>query len=72
MSTILMTKGVWMNSQFSIARFSGGIYINGKLYIVIGSEEDLVDDRFAYTIISLKRMALSSILPHSKDYVLTH
>lgn len=47
MNAILMTKEVWLNSQFSIARFSGGIYINGRLYIVIGSEEDLVDNRFA-------------------------
>ncbi len=47
MSAILMTKEFWLNSQFSIARFYGGIKINETRYIIMGSEQDLVDDRFA-------------------------
>ena len=33
---ILMTADYWMNSQLSIARHSGGIKINGDVYILIG------------------------------------
>ena len=47
MSAIMMTKEFWLNSQFSIARFYGGISINGTRYIIMGSEQDLVDDKFA-------------------------
>lgn len=47
MNAILMTKDAWMNSQFSISRFYGGIHINGIRYTIMGSEEDLVDDEFA-------------------------
>lgn len=47
MSAIMMTKEFWLNSQFSIARFYGGIHINGTRYILMGSEQDLVDDGFA-------------------------
>jgi hypothetical protein len=47
MSAIMMAKEFWLNSQFSIARFYGGIHINGTRYIIMGSEQDLVDDGFA-------------------------
>lgn len=66
MNAILMTKEVWMNSQFSIARFSGGIYINGRLYIVIGSEEDLVDNRFAKYYHKLGRDRFIQVLEQNK------
>ena len=46
MSLIMMAKEFWLESQFSIARFYGGIRINGTRYIIMGSEQDLVDDRF--------------------------
>lgn len=66
MNAILMTKEVWMNSQFSIARFSGGIYINGKLYIVIGSEEDLVNNDFAKYYYKLGRDRFLQVLEQHK------
>ena len=47
MSAIIMTKEFWLESQFSIARFYGGVRINETRYIIMGSEQDLVDDRFA-------------------------
>ena len=37
---ILMTKESWLNSQLSIARYYGGIKINGKEYVV--EDTDLI------------------------------
>lgn len=62
MNAILMTKEVWLNSQFSIARFYGGIHINGTRYIIMGSEQDLVDDRFAKYYNKLGREKFIQIL----------
>lgn len=39
---ILMTADYWMNSQFSLVRFSGGITINGYQYVLAGQENDLI------------------------------
>ena len=38
MNTILMTAECWMNSQLSIARYTGSIRINGVEYIVASSD----------------------------------
>lgn len=38
MKTILMTEEYWANSQFSIARYCGGIKINGIDYIIVNKE----------------------------------
>lgn len=38
MTTILMAKEYWANSQFSIARFYGGCTIKGKDYIIVNKE----------------------------------
>ena len=35
---ILMTADYWMSSQLSVAKYSGGIAINGKQYVVAGSD----------------------------------
>ena len=43
---ILMTKEYWLNSQFSIARFTGGMKLNGEEYWVVGEERDLIDSDF--------------------------
>ena len=32
---ILMTKDYWMNSMFSVARFYGGITMNGNRYFIV-------------------------------------
>ena len=32
---LLMTEDFWMNSQFSIARFYGGMTFNGREYIIV-------------------------------------
>lgn len=62
MSAIMMTKGFWLESQFSIARFYGGIRINETRYIIMGSEQDLVDDRFAKYYNKLGREKFIQIL----------
>ena len=62
MSAIMMAKEFWLNSQFSIARFYGGIHINGTRYIIMGSEQDLVDDRFAKYYNKLGREKFIQIL----------
>lgn len=46
MNAILMTKEYWLNSQLSIARFTGSAKINGEEYWVVGEQRDLVDCRF--------------------------
>lgn len=33
---------IWLNSQLSVARYSGGIKINGSYYYIVGEEHDLV------------------------------
>ena len=62
MSAIMMAKEFWLESQFSIARFYGGIRINGTRYIIMGSEHDLVDDRFAKYYNKLGREKFIQIL----------
>ena len=62
MSAIMMAKEFWLNSQFSIARFYGGIHINGTRYIIMGSEQDLVDNGFAKYYNKLGREKFMQIL----------
>lgn len=62
MSAIMMAKGFWLESQFSIARFYSGVRINGTRYIIMGSEQDLVDDRFAKYYNKLGREKFIQIL----------
>lgn len=38
MNTILLTEEYWANSQFSIARYYGGIKIKGIDYIIVNNE----------------------------------
>ena len=35
---LLMTEDYWMNSQFSIARFYGGMTLNGREYILVDKQ----------------------------------
>lgn len=62
MSAIMMAKEFWLNSQFSIARFYGGIHINGTRYIIMGNEQDLVDNGFAKYYNKLGREKFMQIL----------
>ena len=62
MSAIMMTKEFWLESQFSIARFYGGIRINETRYIIMGNEQDLVDDKFAKYYNKLGREKFMQIL----------
>lgn len=66
MNAILMTKEVWLNSQFSISRFYGGICINGRLYIIMGSEQDLVNNDFAKYYHKLGRDRFIQVLEQHK------
>ena len=66
MSAIMMAKEFWLESQFSIARFYGGIHINGTRYIIMGSEQDLVDNGFAKYYNKLGREKFMQILEQHK------
>lgn len=66
MNAILITKEVWINSQFSIARFYGGIKTNGARYIVMGSKQDLVDDGFAKYYKKLGRDRFIQVLEQNR------
>lgn len=66
MSAIMMAKEFWLNSQFSIARFYGGIHINGTRYIIMGSEQDLVDDKFAKYYHKLGRDRFIQVLEQNR------
>lgn len=35
---LLMTEEFWRNSQFSIARFYGGMTFNGRRYVIVNKE----------------------------------
>ena len=38
MNAILMSAEFWMNSQLSVAKYSGGIKIDGVQYVVVGTD----------------------------------
>jgi hypothetical protein len=62
MEMILIEKSVWLNSQLSVARFSGGIMFNGKYYNILGKEEDLVREDWEQVYIRLGRERIIEIL----------
>ena len=64
--TILMTKEYWLDSQFSIARFTGGIKLNGVEYWVVGEERDLIDSDFEKYYTKLGRDEFMRILEQNK------
>ena len=55
MNALVMTEEFWMNSMFSLARFYGGINIQGKEYIVDDNSNDLVLKDFYPTYKKLGR-----------------
>ena len=63
---ILMTKEYWLNSQFSIARFTGGIKLNDVEYWVVGEERDLIDSDFEKYYTKLGRNEFMRILEQNK------
>lgn len=69
MSAILITKDVWMNSTLSIARFSGVIHVNRTSYIIMGGDEDLVDNRFAKYYHKLGRDRFIKVLEQNRHAV---
>lgn len=42
MTPILIEEGYWMNSQLSVARFYGGIKLNGEEYVIVPPKNDLL------------------------------
>lgn len=66
MSAILITKDVWINSTLSIARFYGGIHINETRYIIMGGEQDLVDNNFAKYYHKLGRNRFIQVLEQNR------
>ena len=63
---ILMTKEYWLDSQFSIARFTGGMKLNGVEYWVVGEERDLIDSDFEKYYTKLGRNEFMRILEQNK------
>lgn len=63
---ILMAKEYWLNSQFSIARFTGGMKLNGVEYWVVGEERDLIDSDFEKYYTKLGRNEFMRILEQNK------
>ena len=61
-----MTKEYWLNSQFSIARFTGGIKLNDVEYWVVGEERDLIDSDFEKYYTKLGRNEFMRILEQNK------
>ena len=62
MNAILMTQEYWLNSQLSIARFTGRAKINGEEYWVVGEQRDLVDCRFEKNYTKLGRSEFIRII----------
>lgn len=67
MNPLVMTEEFWMNSMFSIARFSGGININGKLYILDYSTKDLIRNDFVKTYQKVGRDKVIEMLKEGKS-----
>lgn len=44
---ILIEEGYWMNSQLSVARFFGGMKINGEQYIIVPPKNDMIQSKWA-------------------------
>lgn len=65
-SAIIYRKQSWLNSQLSIARFYGGIKINGKLYIICGNANDLVLDKFVPIYRKMKRNDFIKVVTENK------
>lgn len=42
MKAIILGKDYWMNSMFSVARYYGGITIDGDDYLIVPPADDLV------------------------------
>lgn len=61
-----MAKEYWLNSQFSIARFTGGMKLNGVEYWVVGEERDLIDSDFEKYYTKLGRNEFMRILEQNK------
>ena len=61
-----MTKEYWLDSQFSIARFTGGMKLNGVGYRVVGEERDLIDSDFEKYYTKLGRDEFMRILEQNK------
>lgn len=67
MNALVMTEEFWMNSMFSIARFSGGINVNGKLYILDYSTKDLIRSDFVKTYQKVGRDKVIEMLKDGKS-----
>lgn len=67
MKAVLMAKEFWLNSQFSIARFYGGINVDGKIYKIIGEKQDLLQEDFIALYKQLGRESFISILKDNQS-----
>ena len=59
---ICMDKAFWLNSQLSIARFSGGLTSGGKTWLVIPPANDLVRQDFSKYYCKLGRKRFLEVL----------
>ena len=59
---ILMAEDFWLNSQLSVARFSGGLTSGGKTWLVIPPANDLVRQDFSKYYCKLGRDRFLEVL----------
>lgn len=67
MNALVMTEEFWMNSMFSLARFSGGINVNGKQYILNHQTKDLIRSDFVKTYQKVGRDKVIEMLKDGKS-----
>lgn len=67
MNTLVMTEEFWMNSMLSVARFSGGINVNGKLYILDSTTKDLIRKDFLKAYQKIGRNKVIEMLKEGKS-----
>jgi hypothetical protein len=52
---IVIEREAWINSQLSIARFTGGVALNGKEYYLVMGYDDLVCEDWVLVYANLGR-----------------
>lgn len=67
MDALVMTEEFWMNSMFSIARFSGGCVIDGKQYLLNYKTKDLIRSDFVKTYQKVGRDKVIEMLEEGKS-----
>lgn len=68
---ILMSYEYWVSTYFSVARFYGGVIINGHSYYVVGKEQDLLMSDFIPLYNKMGREAFIRMIDDVKELSLS-